>query len=160
MNETQRLSNCYASFNRVLCCGRAWEFAASCFNGFVIMSKFIELKESKKQTLAEPYHTIKPVKKSLPFIESFRGYYAHRVKHVDMHTNYKNKSHFAIKTWCGMSFNNGGGGKGQTFFTENPTNNKPICATCEGKFIGSGQGGDRIINGNKVMYQPHGYGEY
>ena len=22
----------YASFNRVLCCGRAWEFAASCFD--------------------------------------------------------------------------------------------------------------------------------
>ena len=38
------------------------------------MSKFIELKESKKQTWTAPYHTIKPVKKSLPFVESFRGY--------------------------------------------------------------------------------------
>lgn len=116
------------------------------------MSKFIQLKESKNCHYQTPNHSRKSVKKSLPFIESFRGLYAHRVRFVDMHTNPRG-SHFVIKTWCGVTFCNGGGGKGQTFFTENPTNNKPICATCEGRFIGSGLIDDSIINGRKVMYR-------
>jgi hypothetical protein len=63
------------------------------------------------------------------------------------------KSHFIIKVWCGASFCNGGDGKGQTFFTDEPTNKKPICATCEGRFIGSGMNGERVINGRNVMYR-------
>lgn len=114
----------------------------------------IELKEQKKPSWKSPNHTIKSVKKSLPFLESFRGQYTHRVRFVDMHTNYKNKSHFVIKTWCGATFKNGSrDGKGQTYFTENPTNNRPICATCEGRFIGAGMTGDRKINGQDVMYR-------
>lgn len=116
--------------------------------------KFIDLGESKKPMWQAPDHTIKSVKKSLPFIESFRGQYAHRVRFVDMHTNYKGKSWFAVKTWCGASFCNGTiNGKGQTFFTESPTGNKPICATCEGRFIGAGMADDQLINGRKVMYR-------
>ena len=116
------------------------------------MSKFIQLKESKRPMWNAIDHTIKSVKKSLPFIESFRGCYAHRVRFVDMHTNYKGESWFAVKTWCGVSFCNSGS-KGQNIFTENPTKNKPICATCEGRFIGAGLDGDRVINGRKVMYR-------
>lgn len=115
----------------------------------------IDLKESRKPAYKAPGFSVKSVKKSLPFIESYRGYYAHRVRFVDLHTNPKG-SHFAIKAWCGASFCNGSiEGKGQTFFTENPTNNKPICATCEGRFVGAGMAGDRIINGNKVMYREY-----
>lgn len=116
--------------------------------------KYIELKESKKPSYCAPNFSRKSVKKSLPFLESFRGLYAHRVRFVDLHTTPKG-SHFSIKTWCGAAFCNGGKGKGQTYFTENPTNNRPICATCEGRFIGSGMIGDRIINGRKVMYNQY-----
>lgn len=116
--------------------------------------KYIQLKESKKPKYNAPEFSVKSVKKSLPFLESFRGMYAHRVRFVDLHTNPKG-SHFAVKVWCGATFFNGGNGKGQTYFVENPTNNKPICATCEGRFIGAGMDGERIINGRKVMHNQY-----
>ncbi|MEG1232373.1 MAG: hypothetical protein RSE18_00950 [Acinetobacter sp.] len=120
-------------------------------------SKFIELKPSKQHLgrWKPDGLKLKSIKKSLPFLESFRGCYAHRVKHVTMQT-FNGKSHFIIKTWCGTSFCNGSkDGKGQTYFVEKPTQNRPICAICEGKFIGSGQSGERTINGNSVMYRPY-----
>lgn len=118
----------------------------------------IILKERKKHWFNAPDYLVKSVKKSLPFIESFRGAYAHRVRYVDLHTGPKG-SHFAIKTWCGAGFCNGGSkSKGQTFFTKEPTNNKPICATCEGRFIGAGNLDDRTINGRKVMYRDFDFG--
>lgn len=67
---------------------------------------------------------------------------------------FNGKSHFIVKTWCGASFCNGSkDGKGQTYFTKEPTNNRPICATCEGRFVGSGMIDNRMINGRKVMYR-------
>ncbi|MEG1092855.1 MAG: hypothetical protein RSE38_16075 [Acinetobacter sp.] len=96
------------------------------------------------------------IKRSLPFLESTRGLYAHRIKHVTMQT-FNGKSHFIVKVWCGTSFCTGGDGKGQTLFESSPTSGKPVCATCEGRYIGSGQAGDRVINGNPVMYRPFGF---
>ena len=119
------------------------------------MSNFIDLKPSKKAlggNWTPNGMQRKVIKKSLPFLESFRGCYAHRVKHVTMQT-FNGESHFIIKTWCGASFCNGGSGKGQTYFSEKPTLNRPICATCEARFIGSGMIDDRLINGRKVMYR-------
>lgn len=120
------------------------------------MKKMISLNPSK-QYLGKwkpEGMTHNAIKKSLPFLESFRGYYAHRVKHVTMQT-FNGKSHFIVKVWCGASFCNGGNGKGQTYFIEQPTNNRPICATCEGRHIGAGMDGDRKINGRKVMYNQY-----
>lgn len=116
------------------------------------MSKFIDLKESKKPTWRAPNHTIKSIKKSLPLIESPRGHYSHRVRFVDMHTNSDKKSWFSVKVWCGMSFNTGGT-RGETYFISIDQLDRPICATCEGRFIGAGLDGDRVINGRKVMYR-------
>lgn len=113
--------------------------------------KLIELKESKKPPYQAPLHKVVSIRKSLPFLEAFRCAYAHRVRFVDLHTNPRG-SHFAIKVWCGATFCNGGGGKGQTYFTEKPTNGRPICATCEGRYIGAGLDSKREINGRKVMY--------
>ena len=128
------------------------------------MSKFINLKPCKR-ILREKYYLpdgadLKAIKKSLPFIESIRGEYVHRVKHVSLYTSPKGNSHFIVKTWCGASFCVGGGGKGQCIIIEKPSSFKPVCACCEGKFVGSGQSGSRVINGNLVMYRPHGYGDY
>lgn len=115
----------------------------------------IELKPCKR-TMRQHYmpegSKIIAIKKSLPFLESFRGYYTHRVKHVSMYTNSKGKSHFIVKVWCGASFCNGGSGKGETYFVSEPTGNRPICATCEGRIIGSGLVDDAMINGRKVKY--------
>lgn len=120
----------------------------------VSQKTMIDLKPSKKinSHWMPNGMTHKAIKRSLPFLESFRGCYAHRVKHVTMQTH-NGKSHFIIKVWCGASFCNGVDGKGQTHFTENPTNNRPICATCQGRFIGAGMIDDRTINGRKVMYR-------
>lgn len=119
----------------------------------------IELKPCKstyRKTWMPDGMIHKAIKKSLPFLESSRGYYAHRVKHVTMQT-FNGKSHFIIKVWCGASFCNGGSGKGETMFKRNPTDGKPVCATCEGRFIGSGESGERKINGIDVMYRPFGF---
>ena len=114
----------------------------------------IDIKPSKQHLgkWKPPGLELKTIRKSLPFLESFRGYYAHRVKHVTMQT-FQGKSHFIVKVWCGASFCNGGDGKGQTYFIDEPTMNRPICATCEGRFIGAGMIDDRMINGRKVMYR-------
>lgn len=93
------------------------------------------------------------IKRSLPFLESTRGRYAHRIKHVTMQT-FNGKSHFIVKTWCGSSFCTGGDGKGQTSFEEVPTDGRPVCATCEGRYIGAGMTGERKINGTDVYYNP------
>jgi hypothetical protein len=116
--------------------------------------KFITLKESRKPAYIAPNFSVKSIKKSLPFLESYRGLYAHRVRFVNLHTNPKG-SHFSIKVWCGATFCNGGKGKGETYFVEEPSKNKPICATCEGRFIGSGNAGERIINGRPVMHREY-----
>ena len=125
------------------------------------MNKFIDIKPCKsihRRHWTANGASIKAVKKSLPFLESLRGEYAHRVKHVSIYTSQSGKSHFIVKVWCGASFCVGGDGKGQSILVADPTKHKPICATCEGRFIGSGQSGAREINGNKVMYRPYGYG--
>lgn len=94
------------------------------------------------------------IKTALPFAESIRGRYAHRVKHVSMYTSQKEKSHFIVKVWCGASFCVGGGGKGWIRLLKEPSNGNPICATCEGRYIGAGMDGERVINGKNVMYMP------
>lgn len=116
-------------------------------------AKYVSLKPSRIRSHWRPDGmTYEYVKRSLPFLESFRGYYAHRVRHVTLLT-FKGESHFVVKAWCSANFCVGG--KGQTFFTENPTKNKPVCATCEGRFIGAGMDGDRVINGRKVEFRDY-----
>ena len=124
-----------------------------------INEKMVELKPSKsilKQTWKPDGMIHKAIKKSLPFLESLGGFYAHRVKHVTMQT-FDGKSHFIVKVWCGASFCTGGSGRGQTVFLQEPTANKPICATCEGRYIGAGMIDDQMINGRKVMYRTGGF---
>lgn len=93
------------------------------------------------------------VKKSLPFAESLRGEYTHRVRHVTLYV-LDGKSHFAVNCWCGMSMCFGGkNSKGMGGLYENPSAGRPMCATCEGRAIGAGLLGSREIAGRPVMYR-------
>lgn len=94
-------------------------------------------------------------KRSLPFVESFRGNYAHRVRALAYYTLHypKYPPHAAVKCWCGQSINIGGKRESGQLVTD-PT--LPICATCEGRAIGAGQVGAREIAGRPVIYSPKG----
>lgn len=46
--------------------------------------KYISLKKSKAKRSISDNHKIVPITKSLPFIEAFRGCFAHRVRYGDI----------------------------------------------------------------------------
>lgn len=94
----------------------------------------------------------KAIKKSVPFVEARRGEYTHRVRHVTL-MNFRNKSHFAVHCWCGMTMCVGGSGKGTGVLLDSPSSNRPMCATCEGRVIGAGLLGSCEISGRQVMYR-------
>ncbi|WP_098715271.1 hypothetical protein [Acinetobacter baumannii] len=94
----------------------------------------------------------KAIKQSVPFVEARRGEYTHRVLHVTLVT-FRNKSHFAVHCWCGMTMCGGGTGKGTGILLDTPSANRPMCATCEGRVIGAGLLGSREISGRQVMYR-------
>lgn len=104
------------------------------------------------------HENCKAIKKSVPFVEAKCGEYTHRVRHVTLIT-FMNKSHFSVKCWCGMSLNFGGSGKGKGQFVKNPSEGRPMCATCEGRAIGAGLLGAREISGRPVMYRATGNSE-
>ena len=86
---------------------------------------------------------------ALPFYKSNNANtkYFHRVRSVNNHW----LGHSSVRFWCG---NNGflSSGRGK-LFSKIPDEGV-LCAVCEGKAIGAGQDGARIINGRKVMYSP------
>ncbi|VXA58252.1 conserved hypothetical protein [Acinetobacter proteolyticus] len=101
------------------------------------------------------FENCKAIKKSVPFVEAKYGEYTHRVRHVTLIT-FQNKSHFSVKCWCGMSMNFGGSSKGQGMFVNEPSEGRPMCATCEGRAIGAGLLGVREIAGREVRFRVYG----
>lgn len=92
-------------------------------------------------------------KESLPFVESHMGRYTHRVRYVELHTCQK-ESHLAAGCWCGMTVLISKRKPGRIISA--PSDGFIVCATCEGRAIGSGQLGARVIAGREVMFRPHG----
>lgn len=94
-------------------------------------------------------------KRSLPFVESLRGNYAHRVRSVAYYTLHspRHPPHAAVKCWCGQTILIGGKRESAQLVADVSL---PICATCEGRAIGAGQVGAREIAGRPVMYSPKG----
>ena len=88
--------------------------------------------------------------KSQPLVNARAGKYTHRVRHVTLYTC-MGKSHLAVRCWCGqvvfVSEKSGG-----TFASK--AADRPLCATCEGRAVGSGEDGVREINGKPVMFSP------
>lgn len=92
-----------------------------------------------------------PCRKSLPFAESTQGQYSHRVRHVTLHVCL-GKTHLAANLWCGMSIIIS---KKKGRLLAEPSENRPMCATCEGRAIGAGLLGAREIAGRFVMFRPN-----
>jgi len=114
----------------------------------------IDLELSKD--LQHPYmkDRLTGVKRSRPFADSLGSTYVHRVRHVLLH-NSLGEGHLSVSCWCGYSIIIARRRKGRLI--ETPTEGKPMCATCEGKAVGAGMDGERVINGREVMYQPRGH---
>lgn len=94
---------------------------------------------------------MRSVRRSVPFVESFYGTYTHRVRSITMH-ELLNKSHMSVGCWCGMTINLSQHRRNRLLLE--PSQGRPICATCEGRAIGSGQLGAREILGRPVMFSP------
>jgi len=90
------------------------------------------------------------ITRSVPYAESERGSYCHRVRTATVYT-VCGKSHIAINCWCGMTvFAAPRRGR----FVAQPSHGRPLCATCEGRAIGAGTDADHKINGRIVRYAP------
>ncbi len=89
------------------------------------------------------------LKSSLPFYQSKNGTYVHRVRSGEIATWDGKITHACYSLWCGMT---GSSGKGR--LTSTPMVNDIVCATCEGRAIGSGQLGSPIIAGRVVRFSP------
>lgn len=93
-----------------------------------------------------------PIKMALPFYKSKAGQYIHRVRsgHTHVWKDWPDRpGHISLTFWCGMS---GFLDKGELF--AEPPDRAVFCATCEGKAIGAGMDGARVICGRTVLFQP------
>ena len=92
-----------------------------------------------------------PIRESLPYFVAQKGRYVHRVKSASLH--FCITAHISVTFWCG-----GGSSvsdrKGGQFFDGQSDCDLPYCATCEGRAIGAGLDGSRVIAGREVMFNP------
>jgi hypothetical protein len=95
---------------------------------------------------------------ALPFYRSFSGTLFHRVRSGRLH-KCGDDHHISIHFWCGNGgFLNSRQTKSRRFgggelFAETPEK-AMHCALCEGKAIGAGCDGTRMINGRHVLFSP------
>lgn len=96
-----------------------------------------------------------PLTQALPFFRSKHGRYIHRVRSGSLHRIHA-QPHMSFDFWCGncgtmgTDFSKRGGGE---LFAV-PPENAVFCATCEGRAIGAGMDGARVIGGRTVLYSP------
>ena len=114
------------------------------------MSRLVSLEPNSSSFRADHITRI-PVKRALPYIESVRGLYSHRVRNATMYV-IDGKTHMGVSCWCGMSLCVGKKSTGQ--LVGQPSIGRPICATCEGRAIGAGQEASHKINGRLVKFTP------
>lgn len=94
---------------------------------------------------------------ALPFYRSFSGHLIHRVRSGVLH-KLGEEHHIGVTFWCGNggfidSRRERGRSGGGELFAETPER-AMHCAICEGKAIGAGCDGTRIINGRHVLFSP------
>lgn len=96
------------------------------------------------------------IAQSLPFFRTERGSYVHRVRHAQVHTMcWSGKSHASFHCWCGVTgyiSNNRGSANGLLLAATGL--HDVVCATCEGRAIGSGLLGAPMIAGQPVRFAP------
>lgn len=108
-------------------------------------------KEKNIDHLLPPHYKTEAIEYLRPFFKSrhLGAKLFHRVRSASRHLVNGDVERVSIAFWCG-----GGGflNRGQTY------SRLPLgavrCAVCEGKAIGAGMDGEKIINGNAVNYSP------
>ena len=110
----------------------------------------VSLKQEKLPEWNAPGHVTKQAKRALPFYKSRRGVYVHRVRSMKQFWRDGKFHHASVQFWCG---NCGHLGE-QGYLMSSVPEDEVLCATCEGRAIGSGEDGARVINGRPVMFSP------
>lgn len=113
----------------------------------------IKLHKSDNSAYHRLGHNVEHVEFLRPFFKSRHSgaKLFHRVKSANKHFSKGEKAvkHISLSFWCG------GGGfldRGRTY--TNIPDGGVRCAVCEGKAIGAGVDGEKIINGERVSYSP------
>lgn len=110
-----------------------------------------------------PDYKTEHITHALPFYRSnskkFGVAYVHRIR-SGRHHCYRNRitqemeySHTSLSLWCGGCGGIGGKDPRGQIFAEAPEKSV-FCATCEGRAVGAGMYGARLINGRFVLYKP------
>lgn len=120
------------------------------------MSTKVELQYRKR--FANPFYSLPygwredPIKKSVPFYRSRRGTYTHRIRSGTVKVREGRETVASFHMWCGqLGFI--GDKHGGEIMDDVPAT-AIICATCEGRAIGSGMLGTPMICGRIVKYSP------
>ncbi len=95
-----------------------------------------------------------PIKRSLPYFRSAFGEYVHRIRSGQIYFWDGEYSHTALHLWCGMSGLLSLKRHSKNRIIESPSPHDVVCATCEGRAIGSGQTGSRTIADQMVRFSP------
>ena len=131
------------------------------------MSKIKLLRPPKRNGFNNPKTSLLALSESLPFFRKAFGSYVHRVRAAQIHIWDGQYSHTVFYLWCG---NNGLADRGSQVVSTitgrtreryrnaelfaAPPENSILCATCEGRAIGAGLDGARIIGGRAVLFAP------
>lgn len=97
--------------------------------------------------------------KSLPFFRTRQGSYIHRVRSGTVHFWNDVPEHTTFRLWCGQLGSIGVTNErryrkpGGSLFSDVPKT-ATLCATCEGRAVGAGQLGSRMICGRIVKFSP------
>lgn len=119
----------------------------------------VTLLRERAPEFVEPCLT--PIKATLPFYQREGEGYVHRVRSGWLHRDWDGKfQHTSIHFWCGAYGFLYEPGKrprkhaAASLVTE-PSPGRIVCATCEGRAIGSGQVASSKIGGHFVRFRPH-----
>ncbi len=97
------------------------------------------------------------LKRSLPFFISPLGSRVHRVRSATWYRPNYQPHHIALHLWCGQGgFLNVGRvfQRGCGHLHAEPPEGWPVCATCEGRAIGSGQIASEELTGHPLIFTP------
>lgn len=93
------------------------------------------------------------IKKCVPYFRSGFGNYTHRIRSGQHHYLDGEYRHTTFKLWCGqLGFMCKD--RPQSKLLQEPNAGDMVCATCEGRAIGSGQSGTHEICGHFVKFSP------
>lgn len=104
------------------------------------------------------------LRRALPYFQTARGQYVHRVRSGVVFLWEDTPTHTAIHLWCGQTAYCGGPGllygqhkhrrRETGAFMILPAATDIVCSTCEGRAIGTGLFSTPFINGKPVRFAP------